>query len=539
MRSTRPTRSSRRCCSSCSRTSRSRSPSSAGSPRARSPSCVLTSNNSRELTEALKRRCLYLWLDYPTPEHELEIVRLHAPSSPDTVARKLVEVVGDGPRARPQEAAVDRRVDRLGARAAAARAPGHRRARPSRETMSVIVKHRTDIELVAERVGARARVSIDAAAARAVGDELRREGRRDRHLRAARRVRRARRDRLARARRPSSAALAATLAKSPEDRRVFDLVFERFFFRATEAAAIEAGVVEAGAGSERATRRRADRPRRAARGRSRRRSPTATRGACATSRGSRWRRSDARTRGLGRRRHRRAAHPPRARAAQRSAARASRPATRATTGCRATPCARFEAMLRRELERAQIERTQTLPPSRPLGDLDRALPSGPAADLAAVHRVVAQLRRRLATHGVERARLAAATSTSTSAARCARRCRPAACRVVAQVPPAPPAPARDLRALRRLDERHLGLGLLPLGAARAARLVPADALVRLHRAHLRGHRHLRARAQLQGDQRGDRRRRRRRRRLRLHRLRARLVGVPRARRGRPAPARDA
>ena len=63
---------------------------------------------------------------------------------------------------------------------------------------------------------------------------------------------------------------------------------------------------------------------------------------------------------------------------------------------------RFEAMLRRELERAQIERTQTLPPSRPLGELDRALPSGPAADLAAVHKVVAQLRRRLATHGVER-----------------------------------------------------------------------------------------------------------------------------------------
>ena len=41
------------------------------------------------------------------------------------------------------------------------------------------------------------------------------------------------------------AALAATLAKSPEDRRVFDLVFERFFFRATEAAAIDAGIVEA------------------------------------------------------------------------------------------------------------------------------------------------------------------------------------------------------------------------------------------------------------------------------------------------------
>jgi uncharacterized protein with von Willebrand factor type A (vWA) domain len=60
---------------------------------------------------------------------------------------------------------------------------------------------------------------------------------------------------------------------------------------------------------------------------------------------------------------------------------------------------RFEAFLRRELERAQIERTQALPPSRPLNELDRALPSGPAQDLAAVHRVVMQLKRRLATQG--------------------------------------------------------------------------------------------------------------------------------------------
>ena len=57
------------------------------------PVVLLTSNNSRELTEALKRRCLYLWLDYPTPERELEIVRLHAPDLPETVARRLVEIV--------------------------------------------------------------------------------------------------------------------------------------------------------------------------------------------------------------------------------------------------------------------------------------------------------------------------------------------------------------------------------------------------------------------------------------------------------------
>ena len=62
---------------------------------------------------------------------------------------------------------------------------------------------------------------------------------------------------------------------------------------------------------------------------------------------------------------------------------------------------RFETLLRRELERGQIERTERLPPSRPLNELDRALPSGPLQDLAAVHRVVAQLKRRLKTHGRE------------------------------------------------------------------------------------------------------------------------------------------
>ncbi len=62
---------------------------------------------------------------------------------------------------------------------------------------------------------------------------------------------------------------------------------------------------------------------------------------------------------------------------------------------------RFERHLRRELERQQIERTRALPPARPLREFDRALPSGPLQDLAAVHRVVAQLKRRLATQGHE------------------------------------------------------------------------------------------------------------------------------------------
>ena len=95
------------------------------------PIVVLTSNNSRELTEALKRRCLYLWLDYPELEREMEIVRLHAPELPEALARRLVEVVRMVRGARPEEAALDRRVDRLGAHAAADGRPTTSTARPS------------------------------------------------------------------------------------------------------------------------------------------------------------------------------------------------------------------------------------------------------------------------------------------------------------------------------------------------------------------------------------------------------------------------
>ena len=89
---------------------------------------------------------------------------------------------------------------------------------------------------------------------------------------------------------------------------------------------------------------------------------------------------------------------------------------------------RFEALLRRELERAQIERTEQLPPARPLDELDRALPSGPLQDLAAVHRVVAQLQAAAGDAGQRACAGTSATRTSTCAARCAPRCRPAACR---------------------------------------------------------------------------------------------------------------
>jgi len=116
------------------------------------PIVVLTSNDSRELTEALKRRCLYLWLDYPELEREMEIVRLHAPDLPETLARRLVEVI--------------RMVRSLDLKKPPSIAESIDWARTlllmgaediDQETftqsMSIIVKHRTDIDLVAERVG--------------------------------------------------------------------------------------------------------------------------------------------------------------------------------------------------------------------------------------------------------------------------------------------------------------------------------------------------------------------------------------------------
>lgn len=57
------------------------------------PLVVLTSNNTRELSEALKRRCLYLFIDYPSLEQELAVVRLKVPELAPKLARQAVELV--------------------------------------------------------------------------------------------------------------------------------------------------------------------------------------------------------------------------------------------------------------------------------------------------------------------------------------------------------------------------------------------------------------------------------------------------------------
>jgi MoxR-like ATPase len=116
------------------------------------PLVLLTSNNTRELTEALKRRCLYLWLDYPDVERELEIVRLHAPDVDESVARKLVEViqmVRNLDLKKPPSIAES--ID--WARALVLLGADDIDRSVFERTLSIIVKHRTDLDLVAERVG--------------------------------------------------------------------------------------------------------------------------------------------------------------------------------------------------------------------------------------------------------------------------------------------------------------------------------------------------------------------------------------------------
>jgi MoxR-like ATPase len=57
------------------------------------PAVMLTSNNTRELSEALKRRCLYLFINYPSVETELKIVKTRAPELAPQMARQAVELV--------------------------------------------------------------------------------------------------------------------------------------------------------------------------------------------------------------------------------------------------------------------------------------------------------------------------------------------------------------------------------------------------------------------------------------------------------------
>jgi uncharacterized protein len=184
-------------------------------------------------------------------------------------------------------------------------------------------------------------------------------------------------------------ALAATIAKSQEDRRVFELLFDRFFFRASEAEALERGVGE-GQRHEGGDRLDLDRLR------------EAIRQAIADGRDGEMRDlARLAIAALGRRGEGSGVIGVDVQRIRRTLGLQAQGGGPEEPPLDREQINRFERHLRRELEQALIERTQKLPPSRPLAELDRALPTSPAQDLAAVHRAVAQLKRRLATVGHE------------------------------------------------------------------------------------------------------------------------------------------
>jgi MoxR-like ATPase len=59
----------------------------------RPPAVVITSNRTRELHDALKRRCLYHWIDHPTLDREVEIIKVRAPETTDALARQVAAAV--------------------------------------------------------------------------------------------------------------------------------------------------------------------------------------------------------------------------------------------------------------------------------------------------------------------------------------------------------------------------------------------------------------------------------------------------------------
>jgi uncharacterized protein with von Willebrand factor type A (vWA) domain len=193
--------------------------------------------------------------------------------------------------------------------------------------------------------------------------------------------------------------LATTIAKSQEDRRVFELLFDRYFFRAAEAEAVRREITEGGEGDGREAGEGGERLdveelRELIREAMQAGDEDAMRDLARLAIAAFGRAEGSGVVGVDVQRIRRTlgltagSQPPGEGGEERP------PIDRdQLTG--------FERHLRRELERDLIERTETLPPSRPLAELDRALPTNPTQDLAAVHRAVSQMKRRLATLGHE------------------------------------------------------------------------------------------------------------------------------------------
>jgi MoxR-like ATPase len=115
------------------------------------PAVILTSNRTRELHDALRRRCLYHWIGYPTAEREVEIVQVREPAAADSLTRKVVAAVHrlrDLELAKPPGVAetIDW-VRTLGFLGEAELTPG-----AAEDTLGAVIKDRDDLDLVRENL---------------------------------------------------------------------------------------------------------------------------------------------------------------------------------------------------------------------------------------------------------------------------------------------------------------------------------------------------------------------------------------------------
>jgi len=116
------------------------------------PTVLLSSNNTRELSEALKRRCLYLFIDYPTLETEVKIVRLRVPMLNAQLAQQVVEIV-QGLRSMDlkKSPSVSETID--WARALVLLNADHLDKETLENTLTVLLKHESDVQKAKRQLG--------------------------------------------------------------------------------------------------------------------------------------------------------------------------------------------------------------------------------------------------------------------------------------------------------------------------------------------------------------------------------------------------
>ncbi len=116
------------------------------------PAVIITSNRTRELHDALKRRCLYHWIDHPSVEREVDIVRVRAPEVPEVLARQVARAVA---RLRAMDVAKRPGVAETIDWSQALAFLGAERLEPdaASATLGALVKDHEDLELVRAKPG--------------------------------------------------------------------------------------------------------------------------------------------------------------------------------------------------------------------------------------------------------------------------------------------------------------------------------------------------------------------------------------------------